>query len=61
MYLLNFYFLAAAVAVCLCGRVLGKEITVKLNLFFLFLSLLLNVFVFYEAILGSVTEIKLFT
>lgn len=60
MYLLNFYFLISAIAVCMCGRLLGKEITIKFNLAFLFFAVVINSFIFYEAILGSVVELKLF-
>ena len=61
MYLLSFYFLMAAIIICLFGRLLGKEITIKMNLVFLFFSLIINFFIFYECVLGSVVEVKLFS
>jgi len=61
MYLLNFYLLLSAVAICLFGRFLGKQIAVLANLGLLFVVAVINIFIFYEALLGSVLELQLFT
>lgn len=61
MYSLIFYFLLAAVFVCLTARWIGVVAALRLNLLFLFFSLLIVCFIFYEALLGVVTEVKLFS
>lgn len=60
MYALNFYFLLTGVIVCFFGRYLGRTFAIGSNLFMLFLSLSVNVYIFYEVILGSVVEVKIF-
>ena len=60
MYILNFYFLLAAASVCFLGRILGERLTISLNLSFMFVSVLANIFIFYESIQGSVVFLPVF-
>lgn len=61
MYSLGFYFLIAAALVCLTARWIGAVTALKLNLLFVFLSLLVAILILYESLLGVVTEIKIFS
>lgn len=60
MYVLNFYCLVVSFLICLFGRYIGKDLAIKLNLLFLFLSLSISSVIFYESIMGSIVEVKLF-